>query len=244
MPTIPEDSKGAAACRAHAYQYDRHRPRKKESAMTDEPANVKRSEPLSPTTQAVLSLIQGLLPAMTAIVGGLWIAFTYIEHQKDARDQASKQAAEAGQQAALNTAATQALANKELRYKLYEVYRPMLEKRDSDHYEMAQSVAKLLSNDVSNAEWTSAHIKFWEVYWGVSVLGLGTLHEKAKQFGDVMEKYKVSQDKETRSALEKGAAELSQELTRWIGTQKVDFLKRILTAPTDNEAISGSPTKM
>jgi hypothetical protein len=33
---------------------------------------------LSPLTTAILALIQGLLPAMTAIIGGLWVAFTYL----------------------------------------------------------------------------------------------------------------------------------------------------------------------
>jgi hypothetical protein len=212
--------------------------------MTDRPANPKRTEPLSPTTQAVLSLVQGLLPAMTAIVGGLWVAFTYMQHQKEARDQASEQATASAQQAWSNAIATRELANKELRYKLYEIYRPMLEKRDADHYAMAQSVAKLLSNDVSSAEWNNARATFWEVYWGISVLGLDSLHERAKQFGEILEKYKTSQDKETRAALEKAATELRPELARWISTQKVEFLKRILTAPTEDEAISGSATKM
>jgi hypothetical protein len=34
---------------------------------------------LSPLTTAILALIQGLLPAMTAIIGGLWVAFTYLD---------------------------------------------------------------------------------------------------------------------------------------------------------------------
>jgi hypothetical protein len=47
---------------------------------------------LSPLTTAILALIQGLLPAMTAIVGGLWVAFTYLDQQKEARVAQQQQA--------------------------------------------------------------------------------------------------------------------------------------------------------
>jgi len=33
--------------------------------------------PLSPITTAILAHVQGFLPALTAIIGGLWVAFTY-----------------------------------------------------------------------------------------------------------------------------------------------------------------------
>jgi hypothetical protein len=42
---------------------------------------------LSPTVKAILALTQGLLPAMTAIVGGLWIVFTYVKAQDQQHQQ-------------------------------------------------------------------------------------------------------------------------------------------------------------
>jgi hypothetical protein len=61
--------------------------------MSDAPqSDSPEKEPLSPKTKAILALIQGLLPAMTAIVGGLWVAITYLEQQKEARAQQEIQA--------------------------------------------------------------------------------------------------------------------------------------------------------
>lgn len=211
--------------------------------MTDKPPTGKSHQPLSPKTLAVLSLIQGLLPAMTAIVGGLWITFTFIQHQKDTRNQELKQSQATEMQASRKSADESALANKELRYKLYDIYRPMLEKRDADHFEMAQMMGRILSYEVASPEWKSARTKFWELYWGISVINLASLEEKAKDFGEGMEKYKTEQNQETRAALEKAASPLIAELSTFIAKQKIDFIKRILTAPSDEEAI-GTGTRM
>jgi hypothetical protein len=47
---------------------------------------------LSPSIKAILSLIQALLPAMTAVIGAVWIAFTYLDQQKEIQRQQSNQA--------------------------------------------------------------------------------------------------------------------------------------------------------
>jgi hypothetical protein len=48
--------------------------------MADNLPNQKPAQ-LSPKTTAILTLVQGLLPALTAILGGLWIVWTYIDNQ-------------------------------------------------------------------------------------------------------------------------------------------------------------------
>ncbi len=47
---------------------------------------------LSPRTQAVLALIQGLLPALTAIVGGIWVAYAYLHQQAETERAQTRQA--------------------------------------------------------------------------------------------------------------------------------------------------------
>ncbi len=51
---------------------------------------------LSPRTQAVLALIQGLLPALTAIIGGIWVAFTYLHQQAETQRAQTRQAEQEG----------------------------------------------------------------------------------------------------------------------------------------------------
>jgi hypothetical protein len=46
---------------------------------------IHEKDALSPITKALLALIAGLLPAMTAIVGGLFAVFTYLDHQDEAQ---------------------------------------------------------------------------------------------------------------------------------------------------------------
>ena len=47
---------------------------------------------LSTTAYVVLELIKALVPALIAISGGLWVAFTYVENQRLAREQEVAQA--------------------------------------------------------------------------------------------------------------------------------------------------------
>jgi hypothetical protein len=208
--------------------------------MADEPTGEIRTEPLSPVTVAVLALVQGLLPAMTAIVGGLWIAFTYVEHQKEARIEASDNAQKAFVESVRQSNLSHEIASKEMRYKLFDIYKPTLDARDSDHFALAHTVAVLLSHDVSTDEWNAAYTKFWESYWDVGVSNLDRLRDKATKFGESLKKYKASQDAASRADFEATGKQLVGEVVYWIGEQKFTFLKGILTAPTDNDAINNS----
>jgi hypothetical protein len=50
--------------------------------MSKLPVREVNRQVLSPRVEATLALIQGLLPAMTAILGGLWVVSTYLDQQK------------------------------------------------------------------------------------------------------------------------------------------------------------------
>src|SRR4051794_26362530 len=102
--------------------------RSEEESMSKLPAReAPESDPLSPTTKAVLALIQGLLPAMTAIVGGLWIAFTYLDHQKQTQSDAAERDKKAAD------------------IRRVESQRPFLEKQLALYFETAQVAGRLVA---------------------------------------------------------------------------------------------------
>jgi hypothetical protein len=51
-------------------------------------------EQLSTPAGAILGLVQSLLPVMTAILGGLWVVFVYLQNQHETAAAADKQATE------------------------------------------------------------------------------------------------------------------------------------------------------
>jgi hypothetical protein len=106
---------------------------------------------LSPTTQAILMLIQGLLPAMTAIVGGLWIVFTYLENQKIVEQQRSDQ------------------LRQQWRAQLIEARKPFLERQLKVYFDAANAIGKLVVG-MQTPEWDKAHDRFQELYWSDVVL--------------------------------------------------------------------------
>jgi|SRR5215468_5343799 len=98
------------------------------------------SKPLSPRTQAVLSLIQALLPPMTAILGGLWVVFTYIDGQRENH-------------------------RKELETRRIETQRPFLEKQLTLYFEAAQVTGKLVVLTPDEKLWEDTERRFWMLYW-------------------------------------------------------------------------------
>jgi len=105
-------------------------------------------DPLSPMTKAVLALIQGLLPAMTAIIGGIWIVITYLAQQHDTQI----------------TTATRAQHEADTRR--VEAQRPFLEKQLALYFEAAQVAGRLvaMTPDERN-EWESIEKRFRALYW-------------------------------------------------------------------------------
>jgi hypothetical protein len=104
---------------------------------------------LSPLTTAILALIQGLLPAMTAIVGGLWVAFTYLEHQNESR------------------LAQQEQAKKDNVTRLLEAKKPFITKQLELYIKSAEIAGELVSinPDVSKADWIKTLREFEKLFW-------------------------------------------------------------------------------
>jgi hypothetical protein len=118
--------------------------------MTKLPVREAKNEPLSPLTKAILELIQGLLPAFTAILAGLWVAYTYFEN---ARQIAADQRAQAIRS---DTA------------RLVEAQKPFNQKQLDLYLETAQVVGRLVSVDDASAltdDWKKDARRFEALFW-------------------------------------------------------------------------------
>jgi hypothetical protein len=104
---------------------------------------------LSPLTTAILALIQGLLSAMTAIIGGLWVAFTYLEHQTKARKEQEEQ------------------TKRENTARLLEARKPFIDKQLELYIRTAKVAGALVSvnTGIPRAEWMKTFREFEELYW-------------------------------------------------------------------------------
>src|SRR5947208_1902247 len=115
-------------------------------APVDEPA---KTNLLSPTTQAVLALVQGLLPPLTAIIGGIWVVMTYLDQQQDAHKKLAAQIDSEGQTRLL-------VARKSFNDQQFALY-----------VQIAEIVSKLATlENYSSDEWTVNYRRFRELYWG------------------------------------------------------------------------------
>jgi hypothetical protein len=104
-------------------------------------------DPLSPWTKAILALIQGLLPAMTAIIGGLWVAYTYLAHQREAQKEEIERAA------------------RENVTQLVQAQSPFLRKQLDLYFETAQVAGRLVVLTPDDKEWAGTEQRFWALYW-------------------------------------------------------------------------------
>jgi hypothetical protein len=104
--------------------------------------------PLSPWVRAGLELIQGLLPALTAIAAAVWVAYTYFDHEKQVRiDQ-------------------EAQASRDNTTRLLEVQKPFNSKQLDLYAETAQVAGRLVTaDDVSSPQWKADVRRFDELYW-------------------------------------------------------------------------------
>ncbi len=84
---------------------------------------------------------------MTAIVGGLWIAFTYLDHQREAQKEEIERAKHEN--------ATQ----------LVQAQSPFLRKQLDLYFETAQVAGKLVVYTPDDKEWAETEQRFWALYW-------------------------------------------------------------------------------
>lgn len=117
--------------------------------MADAPeTDSHESEPLSPKTKEILALIQALLPVMTAIIGGLWVAYTYLEQQNEARAQQEIQ------------------SKRDNETRLLEARKPFLDKQLTLYGEAAEVTGKLVAiYPPVFDDWKKNEQIFEELFW-------------------------------------------------------------------------------
>src|ERR1700687_1697369 len=108
---------------------------------------------MKPLSQNTVQLIVALLPAMTAVVGGLWVAFTYVENQRQAREQENAQ------------------AQRENRTRLIEAQKPFSSIQLALFMEAGKVAGELAAFDKNNERWMddnhwkTYYTRFYELYW-------------------------------------------------------------------------------
>jgi hypothetical protein len=154
---------------------------------------------------------------MTAIVGALWVLFTYLGQQDTA--QANAVAAE---QAAAARAATDAGLRK------VELQRPFLDKQLALYFETAQLVGALIAMTPADPEWMPREKRFWALYWSeLAMVEDPSVEGAMKRLGDNLVAFRNAYDEkkphdEALSALRRSSLDLAHAIRdsiakRWSG---------------------------
>jgi hypothetical protein len=106
------------------------------------------ADALSPTVKAALALIQGLLPALAAVVGGVWVAFTFLAQQEKSRqDQAAQ-------------------AERENRTRVFEARKPFIDRHLKLYVDTSEVIGKFVATDeVEFAAWMLLARRFEQLFW-------------------------------------------------------------------------------
>jgi hypothetical protein len=135
--------------------------------------------------EGVAGVIQVWLPILTVIVGGVWGLYTYIEAQKDARDQAQIE--------------QEKLASARAR----EAQQPFLKMQLDLYYETAQVIGKLVTLDPSKEEWKSAETRYWALYWSeLSLVEHDVVKRAMQEYSGALSAYKKAPNDASRGRLE------------------------------------------
>jgi hypothetical protein len=121
--------------------------------MSEAPVRETSKKVLSPINVAILQLVQGVLPALTAILGGLWVVFTYLDHQQTTHKEELESSI------------------RDTRIRLLEARKPFIDKQLSLYIEVTQLAGKLISNTPDlKEEWKEDYRRFEQLYWAELVL--------------------------------------------------------------------------
>jgi hypothetical protein len=144
--------------------------------MSHQPRASTPHEPLGPRTRAILALLQGLLPAMTAIVGGLWIAWTYLNDQRARSNDESRQVEKES-----------ARSLEESRVSLLEAQKLFLDKKLEIFLETAQVSGKLVNTKPNSPEWNQLRDQFWSLRWSkMEMVGTPAIRERMRAVGEAL----------------------------------------------------------
>jgi hypothetical protein len=169
----------------------------------------------SPGVQALLALIPALLPAMTAILGGLWVVFTYLDHQQE-QDKAQRRLAEQQQaEAARQTARQQEDLARQNNIRQFEARKPFVQKQFDLYNETAAVVGRLITLDPKSDEWAKSSIRFWQLYWSeLSVVEDKAVEAAMVRFGNALQAF--HRDQRTQVDLQQASIDLAHALRKSI----------------------------
>jgi hypothetical protein len=170
--------------------------------MSDTPAHASEKDPLSPRTKAVLALIQGLLPAMTAIVGALWIAGTYLHDQR------------------VRAANDEGTQTQQSQIRLLEAQKAFLQEKLRVFVEAANVAGKIVSTEPDSAEWDPLWKRFWSLRWSeMEMVGNPKIRQRMRAVADAM-------SKRHEAALKHQPDEGRAHYLRWMVECLADELRR------------------
>lgn len=165
----------------------------------------------SPRAQALLALVPTVLPAMTAILGGLWVVFTYLDHQRDQeraqRTLATQQQADAARQAAKQ----QEDVARQNSIREFEARKPFVQKQFDLYIETAAVVGRLTTLDPKSEDWAKNSIRFWQLYWTeLSLVEDRGVELGMVRFGEALTAY--HRDPQTQPDLQQASLSLAHAL--------------------------------
>jgi len=104
---------------------------------------------------------------MTAIIGALWIAFTYVQNQK----------AQAHQEMAARL--------KESQVRLLEAQKSFLDKKMQTFFETADVAGKIINATPNSSEWNELWQRFWSLRWSeMEMVGTPDIRERMRSVAE------------------------------------------------------------
>jgi hypothetical protein len=129
----------------------------------------------------LLEILKGWLPVLTAVIGGLWGLFTYVENQKQT-------------------------AAKESQTLLIRAQQPFLQKQLDLYFETSTIVGKLVTEDPHSDSWKANDERFWALYWSeLAMVETRELEAAMKSFGDALKIYERTPDSGSKERLQSAA---------------------------------------
>ena len=146
--------------------------------------------------QSLAAIVQAWLPVLTVVVGALWALYTYLDHQKEVRQEAARQ------------------ADKDAVTRRIEVQKPFLEKQLALYFEAAQVAGRLVSLKPGVGSWSENENRFWELYWSeLSMVESEAVEQAMVNVGTALTAYKSAPDSQpAKRALEKSIYDLAHAI--------------------------------
>jgi len=157
------------------------------------------------------------LPLWTAVIGGLWVVWTYIDNEHQARE-----------------AATQ-LAKRESRTRLLEAQKPFLDRQLALYFETAQVAGRLVTLPRNDPIWQQDDKRLEELYWSeLTMVEQPVVAEAMKNFRNALaafEREPTPAAPQTSDALHREALGLANALRAGIKQSWEDPNSGAIVAP-------------